>query len=109
VAPTLVKRSLEPPDRMLTLRGSGFFEPQAWAVRGFRLRDKEQCRFNAPSRGRSHASWARLFRQRSRMQSGRHGGGRDGPPRTFGCRAIMIAHARTPGRFGMEADVVANS
>jgi hypothetical protein len=28
------------------------------------------------------------------------GGGRDGPPRPFGCRAVMIAHARAPGRFG---------
>jgi hypothetical protein len=29
------------------------------------------------------------------------GGGRDGPPRPFGCRAVMIAHARTPGRFSV--------
>jgi hypothetical protein len=28
------------------------------------------------------------------------GGGRDGAPRPFGCRAVMIAHACTPGRFG---------
>jgi hypothetical protein len=28
------------------------------------------------------------------------GGGRDGPPRLFGCRAVMIARARAPGRFG---------
>jgi hypothetical protein len=28
------------------------------------------------------------------------GCGRDGPPRLFGCRAVMIAHARAPGRFG---------
>jgi hypothetical protein len=27
VAPTLAKQGLEPPDRMRTLRGSGFFEP----------------------------------------------------------------------------------
>jgi hypothetical protein len=27
------------------------------------------------------------------------GGGRDGMPRPFGCRAVMIA--RTPGRFGV--------
>jgi hypothetical protein len=29
------------------------------------------------------------------------GGGRDGPPRPFGCRAVMITHAHTPGRFGV--------
>jgi hypothetical protein len=29
------------------------------------------------------------------------GGGCDGPSRLFGCRAIMIAHARTLGRFGV--------
>jgi hypothetical protein len=29
------------------------------------------------------------------------GGGRDGPPWPFGCRTIMIAHARAPCRFGM--------
>jgi hypothetical protein len=29
------------------------------------------------------------------------GGGRDGPPRPFGCRTVMIAHARTPGRFSV--------
>jgi hypothetical protein len=28
------------------------------------------------------------------------GGGRDGPPRPFGCRTVMIAHARAPGYFG---------
>jgi hypothetical protein len=28
------------------------------------------------------------------------GGGRDGPPRPFGCRVVMIARARAPGRFG---------
>jgi hypothetical protein len=28
------------------------------------------------------------------------GGERDGPPRLFGCRAVMIARVRTPGRFG---------
>jgi hypothetical protein len=28
------------------------------------------------------------------------GGGRDGAPRPFGCRAVMIARARSPGRFG---------
>jgi hypothetical protein len=28
------------------------------------------------------------------------GGGRDGPPRLFGCRAVMIARARAPSRFG---------
>jgi hypothetical protein len=27
-------------------------------------------------------------------------GGRDGAPRPFGRRAVMIAHARMPGRFG---------
>jgi hypothetical protein len=27
-------------------------------------------------------------------------GGRDGPPRLFGCHAVMIARARAPGRFG---------
>jgi hypothetical protein len=29
------------------------------------------------------------------------GGGRDGPPQLFGCRAVMIAHACAPGLFGM--------
>jgi hypothetical protein len=28
------------------------------------------------------------------------GGGRDRPPRPFGCRGVMIARARAPGRFG---------
>jgi hypothetical protein len=28
------------------------------------------------------------------------GGGRDGPPRPFGCRAVMIARAHAPGHFG---------
>jgi hypothetical protein len=28
-------------------------------------------------------------------------GGRDGPPRPFGCRIVMIARARTPGRLGV--------
>jgi hypothetical protein len=28
------------------------------------------------------------------------GGGRDGPPRPFGCCAVMIARARAPGHFG---------
>jgi hypothetical protein len=28
------------------------------------------------------------------------GGGRDGPPSLFGCRAVMIARARAPGHFG---------
>jgi hypothetical protein len=28
------------------------------------------------------------------------GCGRDGPPRLFGCHAVMIAHARAPSRFG---------
>jgi hypothetical protein len=27
------------------------------------------------------------------------GCGRDGPPRPFGCRAVMIAHERAPGRL----------
>jgi hypothetical protein len=27
------------------------------------------------------------------------GGGRDGPPQPFGCRAAMIVHARAPGCF----------
>jgi hypothetical protein len=27
-------------------------------------------------------------------------GGRDGAPRPFGCRAIMMAHARAPNCFG---------
>jgi hypothetical protein len=26
---------------------------------------------------------------------------RDGPPRPFSCRAVMIAHERAPGRFGV--------
>jgi hypothetical protein len=30
---------------------------------------------------------------------GNVGGGRDGPPRPFGCRAVMIACARAPGRL----------
>jgi hypothetical protein len=29
------------------------------------------------------------------------GGGRDGPSRPIGCRAVMIAHVRAPGRFGV--------
>jgi hypothetical protein len=29
------------------------------------------------------------------------GGGRDRPPRPFGCRTVMIAHAHMPGRFGV--------
>jgi hypothetical protein len=29
------------------------------------------------------------------------GGGRDGPPRPFGCRAVMITHARATCRFGV--------
>jgi hypothetical protein len=29
------------------------------------------------------------------------GGGRDGPPRLFGCRAVMIVHACVRGRFGV--------
>jgi hypothetical protein len=28
------------------------------------------------------------------------GGRRDGAPRPFGCRTVMIAHAHAPGRFG---------
>jgi hypothetical protein len=28
------------------------------------------------------------------------GGRRDGPPQPFGNRAVMIAHACAPGRFG---------
>jgi hypothetical protein len=28
------------------------------------------------------------------------GGRRDGPPRPFGCRVVMIARARAPGHFG---------
>jgi hypothetical protein len=28
------------------------------------------------------------------------GGRHDGPPRPFGCRAVMIARARAPDRFG---------
>jgi hypothetical protein len=28
------------------------------------------------------------------------GGGRDGPSRPFGCRAVMITRARAVGRFG---------
>jgi hypothetical protein len=28
------------------------------------------------------------------------GGRRDGPPRPFGCRVVMIAHAHAPGRLG---------
>jgi hypothetical protein len=28
------------------------------------------------------------------------GGGRDGPLRPFGCRAVMITHACAPGCFG---------
>jgi hypothetical protein len=27
------------------------------------------------------------------------GGGRDGPPRPFGCRVVIIARARAPGHF----------
>jgi hypothetical protein len=27
-------------------------------------------------------------------------GGRDGPPRLFGCCAVMIVRVRAPGRFG---------
>jgi hypothetical protein len=80
---------------MRTLRGSGFFEPYAKAVRGSRLHGKEPGRFNAPSRGRAFSGGAAA-------QSGRRvGGGRDGPPRPFGCRVVMIAHARTPGCFGV--------
>jgi hypothetical protein len=33
------------------------------------------------------------------LTSGRCGGGRDGAPRPFGCRAVMIAHACVHGRF----------
>jgi hypothetical protein len=29
------------------------------------------------------------------------GGRRDGPPRLFDCRAVMIAHARIPGHFSV--------
>jgi hypothetical protein len=29
------------------------------------------------------------------------GGGRDGPPRPFGCRAVMIVHARVPCRLSV--------
>jgi hypothetical protein len=28
------------------------------------------------------------------------GGRRDGPPRPFGCHAVMITRAHAPGRFG---------
>jgi hypothetical protein len=29
------------------------------------------------------------------------GGGRDGPQQSFGCHAVMITRARTPGHFGV--------
>jgi hypothetical protein len=36
------------------------------------------------------------------------GGGRDGPPWLFGCRAVMITCARTPGRFSVVGPLVSD-
>jgi hypothetical protein len=100
VVPALAERVSRPLISNRTLRGTDFFR----ALGSIRVRVTLTWQGTGPlkahSRGCGRALWARLFRRRHRARNGRRGGGRDGPPRPFGCRAVMIARARASGRFG---------
>jgi hypothetical protein len=100
MAPALVERVSRPLVSNRTLRGFDFSSPGLRPREGhaYLVRDKAiKCpRFVAVvvRRGRAFSGDA------TACVVGDVGGGRDGPPRPFGCHAVMIARARAPGRFG---------
>jgi hypothetical protein len=100
VAPALVEQISRPLVDDRTLRGSYFSSPglgpregHAYLVRVRAIKCQRtwprSCVAGAPFQAtQPHAQWATWA------------GGRDGPPRLFGCRAVMMARVHATGRFG---------